>query len=138
MTLDKLLNPIEHQIKLYGDVIPVLKNLSKKFNLIIISHAHRNLLDLKLNKLKINKFFSHTFSTISDFGVMNKSAEVYKKISEILNVPLQNIVHIGDDYQFDYQVPMSMGIRCFLIDRKGSKKEYYIVRNLFEFEEKLF
>ncbi|MBU5687818.1 MAG: helix-turn-helix domain-containing protein [Candidatus Aenigmatarchaeota archaeon] len=135
--LEKLIQPIKHKIKVYGDVIPVLENLSKKFNLIIVSHANRNLLDIKIKKTKIDKFFIKTFSTVSDFGSMSKDACVFNKVSELLNVPLHDIIHIGDDYQFDYMIPTSVGIRSFIIDRRGRKNESYVIKNLFELETKI-
>ena len=46
------------------------------------------------------------------------------------------MVHVGDDYEHDFAIPASVGIRSFLINRSGKLKEDYVVNNLYDFEGK--
>ena len=129
---EELIKPIKKEIKIYPDVKSVLKDLYKNYQLIIVTHADRKLLDLKIKKNNLEKFFVRTFSMPTDFCSMNKSAEIMKKVCEIMNVAPSEMIHIGDDYEFDYLAPMSIDIRSFLIDRSGKKNESYVIRNLYE------
>lgn len=136
-TFDELWDNVRHLVSYYGDAVPVLAELSKEYTLIVISHADRKLLEPKLGINNLRKFFFRTFSTTSDFGMMKKAPEVYKKVCRSLGIAPSQIVHVGDEYEFDYQAPLSVGIKSFLIDRTGNRKEDYVVRDLFEFRAKI-
>ena len=136
-TWEEIMEDLKKEIKHYGDSIPVLKKLREDYTLIITSHADRIFLDLKLKMEDLGSYFDYTFSTPSDFNNMKKDAEVYKKICKMLGVRPNEIIHIGDHYEFDYVVPMSVGIRSFLIDRSGKLKEDYVVRSLYDFATKI-
>ena len=129
---EELIKPIKREIKIYPDVKFVLKKLHKNYKLIIVTHADRKLLDLKIEKSNLEKFFTRTFSMPTDFGSMNKNGEIMKKVCEIMSVAPSEMIHIGDDYEFDYLAPTSVGIRSFLIDRSGKRDESYVIRNLYE------
>ena len=47
------------------------------------------------------------------------------------------MVHIGNKHDLDYKIPSSIGINAFLIDRIGHMKEPHVVRDLYEFEERI-
>ena len=134
---EEIMANFKKEIKHYGDSAPVLKNLQKEYTVVITSHADRNFLDLKLKIDSLGRYFDYTFSTPSDFNSMKKSTDVYKKICNMLGIKPHEMVHIGDHYEFDYVVPMSIGIRSFLIDRSGKLREDYVVRNLYAFETKI-
>ncbi|MEW5896499.1 MAG: HAD family hydrolase [Nanoarchaeota archaeon] len=132
-----LVENIQKEIKFYGDVLPVLQELSKNYNLIVITRADRKFLDLKLNTGKLNKFFIQTYSTTTDFAMMNKETLMYKEICNKLKVQPSEMIYVGNDYENDYHVPNTIGIRSFLLDREGNKKEEYVVRDLYELQEKI-
>lgn len=136
-TWEEIMDDLKKEIKHYGDSIPVLRKLKDNYTLIITSHADRIFLDLKLKMEELGSYFDYTFSTPSDFNNMKKDAEVYKKICKILGIKPNEIIHVGDHYEFDYIVPMSIGIRSFLIDRSGKLKEDYVVRSLYDFTDKI-
>jgi putative hydrolase of the HAD superfamily len=69
--------------------------------------------------------------------VVKKTIEFYQRICQILGASPQEIVHIGDHYEFDYLVPRRLGIRAFHLDRSGDKRGEFILRNLGELEEKI-
>lgn len=51
-----------------------------------------------------------------------------------------DIVHVGDSWEFDYIAPSEAGIKAFYLDRDGSMGGNALdgtVRNLREFEERV-
>ena len=46
--------------------------------------------------------------------------------------------HIRKDYEFDYLVPQTVGIRSFFLDRSAQRQGSSIVWSLGELEERLF
>ncbi|MDD4877647.1 MAG: HAD family hydrolase [Candidatus Nanoarchaeia archaeon] len=134
---DKISKDMKHEVKHYGDAIPVIKSLQKDYVLIILSHADSKFLNLKIGIDKLGTYFENTFSTPADFGSMKKDAEVYKNVCRLLGIKPSEMVHVGDDYEHDYAIPASVGIRSFLINRSGKLKEDYVVNNLYDFEERV-
>ena len=58
-------------------------------------------------------------------------------ICQILNILPIEIVHIGDHKEYDFIVPKKIGINAFYLNRKKKCNNYYYVKDLKEFEEKL-
>ena len=132
-----LLADLKHHIKLYPEAKEVIKYLSKKHKLIIISNAPREFLELKIEVESIKDHFDRIFSVTSDFGIVKKDSNVYKKICKVLGIQPEELIHIGDHYKFDYEVPRNAGIKAYYLDRKGEQKGNYIVKDLKEFKEKI-
>ena len=137
ITLEQLIAPIKKEITPYIDVMPIIKKLSKNHNLVIISHAQENILITKLKSAGMDKYFVKIFSTGSHFSKMIKAADMYQEICEELNIKPEEMVHLGSNLDLDYKAPHSMGINAFLIDRIGHHKEPFVVRDLYEFEERI-
>lgn len=136
-TWQEAVNEIKHHVKQYGDVIPVLEELKKNFKIIIVSHADRKFLDLKMEVSGISKYIDFSFSTISDFNEYKKNKYVFNQVCQKLGIGFNEIVHIGDSLEYDYNVPQSIGIKSYLVDRIGTEQQDYVVRDLFEFKEKI-
>jgi FMN phosphatase YigB (HAD superfamily) len=126
----------EHRgkIRLFPEVKQVLEDLVRDYDLIIISNAAREFVDLEIREAQIERYFTRVFSTTSDFQEVKKAARVYQKIFEIMGVMLSDVIHVGDHYEFDYLVPKGLGIEAHYLDRnKKRHKDYRAVRNLREF-----
>ncbi len=125
------------KLKLYPEVKEVLERLSKRNMLIITSNAANEFIQIEVEFLEIKKYFSRIFSVVSNFGKTKKDREVYEKICKELGVDKGEIVHVGDNYEFDYLAPMKAGIEAFYLDRKGNMNGSHVVRDLKEFEGKI-
>ena len=136
-SFEEIVNELKDHIKPYDDALIVIKRLSKKYKLILISNAHKILLDHKLKISGIRKYFSAVYSICSDFNMMEPNENIFKEICANLNIKPSQLIHIGNKLKEDYQIPSSYGVHSFLIDRSGRHKEYYMIRDLFEFEEKI-
>ena len=56
-----LLNNYRHTIQLYPETLETLEKLSKKFELIIISNAKREFVEIQIEETKIKPYFKHVF-----------------------------------------------------------------------------
>ena len=61
----------------------------------------------------------------------------YLKICDDLKINPSEIIHIGDNKNFDYDIPRSIGIKAFLLDRNNIRNENYVVYDLFDFKQKV-
>jgi putative hydrolase of the HAD superfamily len=46
----------------------------------------------------------------------------------------QEIVHVGDHYDFDYLVPRRLGMQAFYLDRSGERVGEFVLHNLKDLE----
>jgi len=125
------------RISVYPDVGPVLDRLRERFVLILTSNAGREFIDVEMKATGLSGYFSQIFSATSDFGKVKKTADFYRDICQILGTSPDEIVHVGDHYEFDYLVPQTVGIQSFYLDRTAQQSGDSILRNLGELEKKL-
>lgn len=114
----KLIFDCRNTIEAYPDVLPTLEKLAGRFKLIILSNAKKEFIDVQLQETGLNRFFTHVFSSVSDFGMIKRNVEVYRRVCSILSVDEEEMVHVGDDLVFDYETPRSVGIKAFYLDRE--------------------
>ena len=134
----ELLRYFEHRIRTYPEVPKVLEQLKQKgFRLIIVTNAHREFVELELKKAKIENYFERVFSSTSDFGMVKKAVNLYRRVCNILEISPQEMIHIGDDRNFDFDVPRRLGILSFHLDRTGKHKGELVICSLEELNRKL-
>ena len=124
------------KIKVYSDVHHVLQRLEGRFPLILTSNAGREFIDLEMEATGLGKYFHRIFSATTDFGEVKKTVGFYQRICQILESRPQEIVHVGDHYEFDYLVPRSLGIRAFYLDRSGRRSGDSVIPELKDLEER--
>ncbi len=100
----------------YPEVNGVLSSLKGKYQMVVSSGTPIEFLDHLLRD--INPFFSHIFSSTSHYQQV-KCPEFYLAICQQLNVEPDEVVHIGDSYQFDFLTPQQIGINAFYLNRSG-------------------
>ncbi len=125
------------KIKVYPDVAYVLDRCKEMFPLILTSNAGREFIDIEMEATGLGRYFDRIFSATSDFGDVKKTARFYHRICEILGANPQEIVHVGDHFEFDYLVPRTLGIHAFYLDRSGGKRGDFVLCDLKELEKKL-
>ncbi len=131
----ELLNSRREDCRVYPEACPVLERLSRRYPLIISSNTMREFLDVQL--LKLPPIFEHVFSATSDFGMVKKSEDFYRRICRILGVPPAEVAHVGDNPRFDYDAAKKAGVNAYHLDRSGGSEGANVVRDLTEFEERL-
>jgi len=131
---ENLLEEHRDKIRLFPEVKEVIEDLTQYYNLIVISNAAREFVEVEIKEAGIEDCFIRIFSATSDFQQVKKTPQFYKQICEIMKTEPSDTIHTGDHYEFDYLVPKSVGIKAFYLDRDGTKPEdSFTVKNLKEF-----
>jgi HAD superfamily hydrolase (TIGR01549 family) len=130
-----LMHQYVDKINIYPDVNDILDGLKGRFPIILTSNAGREFIDVEMEATGLGRYFDRIFSATSDFGEVKKTAGFYQRICQILGTRPQEMVHVGDHYEFDYLVPRSLGIHAFYLDRSGEKNGDFVLRNLRKLEE---
>ena len=128
----ELIYSCKNKICLFDDVTPILNKLKSRKRLIIISNARREFVDLEIKQTEIGSYFEKIFSATSDFNSTKNVPTVYSNICKICKVSPSEMVHIGDDYKFDFEVPSKLGINSLFLDRKAIEKRKFVVKSLDE------
>ena len=126
---NKIFEKYESQVKIFPEVTLLLEELRKNFILIVITAMPREFLIPKMKKLE--KYFKFSFSALSDFKEL-KNSEIYSKISKALKVHPEQILHIGDHWEFDYLAARKAGMNAIYLNRSNTKKGNFVVNNLTE------
>jgi len=125
------------KIKVYPDVHQILDRLRGRFPLVLTSNAGREFIDIEMKATGLRRYFNRIFSATSDFGQVKKTADFYQRICRALETKPQEMVHVGDHYDFDYLVPRSLGIHAFYLNRLGEQNGVSVISDLRDLEEKL-
>ncbi len=133
----QLVKRLQEKVSSYPEAIPVLKELKKKYKLIIISGADKKFLDIKLASVKLRPYFTHVFSAPSTFGVMEKNIRVFLEILKKLKLKPHELVHIGDSHDHDYLAPRQAGIHAFHLLRGRKRKGKHEISTLRELQERI-
>lgn len=121
--------------RLYPEVRSVLERLRGKYTLIVTSNTMREFLEVQL--LDLRPLFTRIFSAPSDFGEVKKSPEVYRRICWELDVRPEAMAHVGDHPIFDYEVPKTLGIKAYHLDRDYKSRGEHVVHDLEDFENRI-
>jgi putative hydrolase of the HAD superfamily len=135
---EELLKDLAHKIETYPEVPAVLEELKQKgFRLVVVTNARREFVELELKKAKMKNCFERVFSSTSDFETVKKTADLYQIVCNILKISPKEMIHVGDDRNFDFNVPRRLGILAFHLDRTGKSKGEFIIHNLEQLNRKL-
>jgi putative hydrolase of the HAD superfamily len=125
------------KIKIYPDVPPLLERLRGRYRMVLTSNAGREFIRLEMEATGLGRYFDRIFSATSDFGEVKKTTAFYERICQNLEARPQEIVHVGDHYEFDYIVPRSLGIQAFYLDRSSEEEGDFILSDLRDLEKRL-
>ncbi len=102
-------------VEFYPDALEVIDKFKDDYSLIVTSNSPRVFLDYALNE--IGDSFEAVYSCVSDFGEVKKDESVYRRVTELLDVRGEEMIHVGDHWRFDYEAPRRIGIETFYIER---------------------
>jgi len=132
-----LIEQYVNKINVYPDVNHIMKRLKDRFTLILTSNAGREFIEVEMEATGLGRYFDQIFSATSDFGEVKKTIGFYERICQILGANPNEIVHVGDHYEFDFLVPRSLGIHAFYLDRSAQKSGNFVLRDLNDLEKRL-
>lgn len=140
---DKLLKKQTKDFSIFSDVKKIFE-LKKKYNIKIgiISNASFRTFELLKNIKEIKKFDSIVISY--EYEIKKPNKKIFEISAKKLQVPLDNIIHIGDNYIDDFDGPKKQGIKTILLDRhngypeiKNRIKSFNEIKNILDLENKI-
>jgi HAD superfamily hydrolase (TIGR01549 family) len=135
---EQVLNSFQYRIRIFPEVPEVLQQLRDKgLRLIVVTNAKREFVDLELEKTRIRHHFERVISSTSDFGLIKKSVSLYRKVCSICDVSPDEVIHVGDDQRFDFEVPSRLGITAFYLDRTSEYSGDHVINSLKQLTEKI-
>jgi putative hydrolase of the HAD superfamily len=102
--------------ELYPEVPDVLEKLRPWFQLAVVSNFDGRLRFI-LQHLGISKFFDNIFVS-SEIGADKPDPEIYRRALKLINLKPNEVVHVGDDSQRDWEAATAAGLSAFRLDRK--------------------
>jgi putative hydrolase of the HAD superfamily len=115
--------------ELYPDVRGVLEKLQPCFKLAVISNFDGRL-RFVLQHLGISKFFSHVFIS-SELGADKPDPEIYRRAVRLMNLNPNEVLHVGDDSQRDWEAASAAGLHVFQLQRpKNSLRDLMMTLEL--------
>ena len=131
---DPVMEKCSSRVCYYPEVKEVLASLSGKYKLIVSSGSTQDFLHHLLQG--IEPYFTRIFSSLTDYKQL-KTSEFYLKMCQTMGVKPGQVVHVGDNWQFDFVAPREVGIQAFYIDRKRQTKYRRSLTNLVELTAQL-
>lgn len=117
----------QDRVGYYPEVRDVLESLGGRYTLSVASGSPREFL---IHLLKdIEPHFTKVFSSVSDYKQL-KTPGFYRQMCQVLNVQPEQVVHVGDNWQFDVQSPREIGIHAFYLDRNGRSNDEHSLISL--------
>jgi len=131
---DIAMEQLQNRVNYFPETKDVLDRLGRDYKLSVASGSPRPFLKHLLRDVEHN--FSTIFSSTSDFQQV-KTAEFYRGMCRQLGVEPRQVVHVGDNLQFDFSEPASVGIYSFHLDREGTTGNPASLRSLGQLAELL-
>ncbi len=132
---ERMMEDASRVIKLYPETTEVLSALKPHYKLVVVSNATREFLKFKMRVDGLESYFSKVISLPSDFQQLKSHG--YDRVLKELRVSADQIVHVGDHYDFDYLMPKQSGIRSYYLDRRKKMCGPHVVHSLTEFASRI-
>jgi len=115
--------------ELYPEVLEVLEKLRPPFQLAVISNFDGRLRFI-LQHLGISKFFTHIFVS-SELGADKPDPEIYRRALKFIDLKPNEVLHVGDDPERDWEAASAAGLSVFQLDRrKNSLRDLFATLKL--------
>ncbi len=132
--LEEALREAGRRVRPYPDALRVVRELKDSVELVISTNAAREFVELVFEAVpEFRDAFKRVYSCVSDFGIARKTPRFYRLVCADLGVEPSEVLHVGDDPVYDREVPRSVGIKAFSINREGGGD----LRSLYEVLELL-
>jgi putative hydrolase of the HAD superfamily len=133
-TPERVLEMCKSKVQYYPEVEEVLASLSGRYKLVVASGSMRDFLHHLLQD--IEPYLARVFSSLTDYKQL-KTSEFYLKMCQAMEVKPCQVVHVGDNWQFDVVAPKEAGIQAFYLDRKRQTNHRNSVASLLELKAHL-
>jgi len=111
------------QVRLYPCVEDVLKELSTKYKLAIISNTISDVPRVFLTSLGLNKYFEMIVCS-SDLGIRKPDPRIFQYVMSRLDVKPSETFHVGDGLKTDVEGAARAGIRAVWIRGLSESRQH--------------
>jgi putative hydrolase of the HAD superfamily len=101
--------------ELYPEVIKVLEQLRRRFQLAVVSNFDGRL-RMILEQLGVSKYFGHVFVS-SEIGADKPDPEIFRRALNFMKLKPNEVLHAGDDPERDWKAAGAAGLSIFQLDR---------------------
>jgi HAD superfamily hydrolase (TIGR01549 family) len=108
------------KISYYPEITEILPALAGEYKLIVASGTPVELLHCLLRD--IEPYFVRIFSSISHYRQV-KSPDFYLSVCTEMGVKPNRVIHVGDNWQFDFLNARQAGLNAFYLDRSGKNHQ---------------
>lgn len=120
----------------YPEVVEVLKNLKKKYTLILISNTDSFSIANVLDKFSLSSYFQKTFFSC-EMGMLKGEKNFLPQVVDETDLRIEDCVLVGDSIQSDMMAAKRLGMKAILIDRRDCRDFQPKVKDLKELKEVL-
>jgi putative hydrolase of the HAD superfamily len=111
-TLAAYRTELQNEIKAFPGVSSTLESLSRQFVLALLSNGDPKHQREKLRQSGLGGFFeSDKILIAGDINSRKPNPAVYGKIQSMLKLPMQSILHVGDQWEADIAGPSEAGMQ---------------------------
>lgn len=110
---------------------PLLKYLSNKYELVILSNWFSYSQNERLKNIGIDKYFKYKYYSDEFKNKPNKEAF----IKAIGNYKPSECIMIGDNYKVDIEGAIKIGLKAILVDKDNKYNYKYKIKDINELEE---
>lgn len=108
-------------LKVYPDADSVIKYLSEKYNLAMITNGPSDLQREKINRLKFLDLFDEIIIS-GDLGYHKPDEKIFKEMTKRTGADPSDIVYIGNNYQKDVVGAHQAGWKTVWVNRKNEEE----------------
>lgn len=100
---------------------PVVQNLSRKYKLVLVSNFYGNIRSV-LKDFELDDFFSDVIES-SVVGVRKPDPAIYRLGVEVLKLPAENVLVVGDSFSKDMVPAKTVGCKVAWLKGEGWENE---------------
>ena len=101
--------------QLFPDTLPFLREVSANYRLAVVSNFDDRLFAI-LDGLELSPFFEVAISS-SQARAQKPDPKIFEMALEKLALPAEEVLHIGDSRQADYEGALKAGLKAFHLQR---------------------
>lgn len=102
-----------NRVTLYDDAVLALEFLALRFPVVALSNGNAC-----IERIGLGKYFKASINA-QDFGVAKPDARIFYAAAGAVDVPVQNVLHIGDDATLDVLGALNAGMQAVWLNRPG-------------------
>lgn len=106
------------RVEFFEDAVPALEFLSQRYPLIALSNGNADVARVGLGRL-----FAASVSA-RDVGCAKPDPRMFQRAAEMAGVPVESVLHIGDDAHHDGIGALSVGMQLVWLNRAGKSWEH--------------